>query len=738
MENLIRKNYKPDSIKFYQDWEENHIMSFNTVHQIGVETEKTEPGGGGAKIYYKVPIYGDREDYVFDISEKIDDLIIRKIIKDDRIIDTKELEIWLFQNQSLIIKPVFNLNQHIEKFLEEKHHTNYNNFEDFLTIGLIAGKKNNKYILYIFKDDIPTETEECYDTIKYNEIDNIFELQTGNKKGFAYENNWKSSNFKNYISKKIIITDLTTEQIQIISNWIVINKEIFIFQFKPTDDFIQKLSLEDKNSQYEMPEQISNDLFIVKRKNLKGVFSIHEAKEIISLKYKKIEARKEKKEYSYQKEKINYFLTDQNLIFIKENYHSQTTSLYTLEETDNLPSILENNQTFQIKANEKWGFIFPKPINLPICFSDEKILKIGDFYRISISGHIFNVHKNIISSFPYFSINKTTSFVQIEEFKANSTSNYFKATDKNNLVTILNNKLSPLIEYSTADEIHFIYGRFILKIDEKFKIVNDDGTINHNYFFESLPRIYLNKYISGKLNGTFRIYTIEGKQISNLNIDTTPIQINESHFIIKNNKYGIIDIKGNIILDTNYDDILIHNQKPLSENNQSQIKIEKPYITLINNNLYQVFNLRKKTVYNLNSESFPEFKNGLYIIKRNNLFGIVSKENNILLPFHYTKIEYINSPHWFTITKCFKNGHFDLFHFQSEKIIIENINSIYFKEINVNSNKWTYKEYIKTFILIEKNDEQYYLSPNFPYSTTKYTKTEELVNLYWQDRSIAF
>ena len=733
MKNLIRKDYKPDSIKLYQDWEEKYRISFSTSHQIGEETEKTEPGGGGAKIYYKVPIYSDREDYVFDISEKIDDLIQRKIIEEERIINDIELKEWLIQNQQLIIKPIFNTNKNIEEFLKEKHLTNNNNFEDFLKIGLIAGKKKNKYILYTFNNNSPIEIEEDYDKIKYNEIENIFELQIGNKKGFAYQNK-----FNNYLSNKIITTSLTSEQIQIISEWIVINKEIYIFQFKQTDELIHILSLEDKNSQYEIPEQISNDLFIVKRENLKGVFSIHEAKEIISLIYKKIEARKEENGYSHQKEKINYFLTDQNLIFIKENSYSQTSSLYTLKKSENLPIVLEKNQVFQIKANAKWGFIFPKPKNLPICFSDEQISKNGNFYRISISGHIFDIHKNIISSFPYFLINNTTDFVEIEEFKTNSTSKYFKAINKNNLVTILNDKLSSLIEYSTAEEIHHINGRFILKINEKFKIVNHDGDIIHNYFFESFPTIYLNKYITGKLNGKFRIYTIEGKQISNLDFDTTPILINESHFIIKNKKYGIIDVMGNIVLDTNYDNILSPNQTSVSEYEKSELSIENTYFTLIRHNLYQVFNLRKKTVSSFNSESFPIFKKELYIIKINNLFGIVSKENKTLLPFEYKKIEFINSPHWFTISKCFKNEQFDLFHFQSEKLLLEDINSIYFKEINVNSNKWSYKQYIKTFIFFNRNDKQYILSPNHPYQTLQYNDTTELINLYWKDRSIAF
>ncbi|WP_162342845.1 hypothetical protein [Cyclobacterium salsum] len=739
MNRIIKKSYKPDYINYQKDSHERDTIIFSTSHKIGEEREKTEPGGGGAKIYYSVPIYERRNDYIFNITNNIKELEQLKFIENFKIKNYTEIESWLYERQELVINIDYKISKEIIEFLEGKENTADKNYEDFVELGLIAGKSESNYKLYRFKNNQPIEIKniENIDKLIYYEKYNVFKIFQNNQKGLAY------STEKSF-SKRIIITTLTENNIEISNYWIIINDSNYYYKYFKIHEDVNILKIEELSFFETEPNQISDDLFILSESGKFGVFSIELSDFIIKPTYQKLKERgKIRNQNNNYYEIISYFLTERNIVFIrKNNYYDfkyKNTALYQLTVTDNLPIVLENKKIYQIKINGKWGVIYPNPTSPPYCFSDEKILCKENFFTVNIKGKNIDISKDIIGLIPYNLIKKDHNFQKIEAFNINSSLNLYKVKDNDQKIIILDQHLSILIAATYAEEILHRNGKFIIRFENSYKLIESDGSINKKLSFDSVPILYNGKFISGIISMVYKLYNINGDLISESGFEEIPILLNDSYFICKINRYGIINISGEKILDYTCDNILSGYSSSLIDHNRSSpTTFSNEYLILLENGLYQVFNLKRKFIYRFNSESPPVFYKGIYIVKSRGFFGVLSKENKIYIDFNYTEITSLVSPNWFTLLKCCKNSSIDIYHIQSKKMLFENCQSIYFKKVDVNRISWSLRPYIKTFIIVEKNNDKFFISPNYPYASTNFNSFEELFGLYWKDRSIAF
>ena len=89
-------------------------------------------------------------------------------------------------------------------------------------------------------------------------------------------------------------------------------------------------------------------------------------------------------------------------------------------------------------------------------------------------------------------------------------------------------------------------------------------------------------------------------------------------------KYGILDSKGNFIINFN--------------NNYSYIGVENGLIFVIRNNLSGIVNDKNEILVPLEYEELDIKKQGIIIAKKNTKYGIISKDNKILVPFIYDNI----------------------------------------------------------------------------------------------------
>ena len=97
----------------------------------------------------------------------------------------------------------------------------------------------------------------------------------------------------------------------------------------------------------------------------------------------------------------------------------------------------------------------------------------------------------------------------------------------------------------------------------------------------------------------------------------------------KNNLYGYIDIKGNVIIDFQYKE-----GRRFEEGRAVVVNLE---------NKYGVINKENKTIIDFKYEEIYEYDNDLYVVKYDGKVGIVNSLNKVVLDIIYSKIEDIES-----------------------------------------------------------------------------------------------
>jgi len=245
-----------------------------------------------------------------------------------------------------------------------------------------------------------------------------------------------------------------------------------------------------------------------------------------------------------------------------------------------------------VSKNRKWGII------------DKKGEILLDFVYDKITNYLVSNPKNQTTKFILkVMIENLYGFIDLEnniyskcEFKEIET----KYMDDGYLLA-KKDKYWGLLNFNAKEEITFIYEdiKILNKLifAKKGKKIEITNTINKDHFIYKCEKYYLFKdvYII-KTKDNYLIFEFGGVNKFELNVD---IIDDISNFYdgkvlgIQNNKYGVIDINGKIIIDFTYD----------------EIKLE-----------------------------FDESNLPIYIVSKNGLTGVISYNNKILIEIKYESI----------------------------------------------------------------------------------------------------
>lgn len=103
-----------------------------------------------------------------------------------------------------------------------------------------------------------------------------------------------------------------------------------------------------------------------------------------------------------------------------------------------------------------------------------------------------------------------------------------------------------------------------------------------------------------------------------------------SSIVKKQNKYGLINHKGKVILDCIYDTIM-----PVENGHR---------ITVLNSMYGMVDNSGKECIANIYENYWPCKKDGYYLFCKNNKWGFLSDKGEILVQFKYESMDMVSSP----------------------------------------------------------------------------------------------
>ncbi len=175
---------------------------------------------------------------------------------------------------------------------------------------------------------------------------------------------------------------------------------------------------------------------------------------------------------------------------------------------------------------------------------------------------------------------------------------------------VLNNKNKEL--YTNYQKIEVIY--------------NNDKS--NNLWYES-------NVLKVQKDGKYGLINLEGKEILNCEYDEIKaiVGTKNAFITIKNNKQGIVDNFGNILIQNNYEQI-----------NSLTTKYENGFIVKSENGKYGIVNSNGGKVL---EEKYEEIKNiygnNMYVVKENSKWKIIDTEGNTYLENSFEDVKQINS-----------------------------------------------------------------------------------------------
>ena len=196
-------------------------------------------------------------------------------------------------------------------------------------------------------------------------------------------------------------------------------------------------------------------------------------------------------------------------------------------------------------------------------------------------------------------------------------------------LTELNGKEILPSEYDDITVLKGIANSILIKKDGKVGLVNDSGNIIVQPEYKEIRNLgntYKNGYITIDENGKYGVISATKKKILDNKYEEILQSNLENYYLIKENgKQKIIDSKGNIILENGFDEA-----KSSTSNG----------IIIVKNGLYGEINIAGETIIEAKYQYLQEVKDGIYIAKINDKYGIIDKEQTEKISFNYTGITY--------------------------------------------------------------------------------------------------
>ena len=199
---------------------------------------------------------------------------------------------------------------------------------------------------------------------------------------------------------------------------------------------------------------------------------------------------------------------------------------------------------------------------------------------------------------------------------------------KYGLIDLNGKELLPL-EYDEITVLEGMENSIIVKNGENIGLVNDNGSIIIDVNFKDIKPLgntYKEGYITIDESGKYGVVSATKKQIlENKYDDIIPVYLNDYYLVQENGKKELIDSKGTVILDKNFDDI-----KSATTNG----------VIFTKNNLYGEMSESGEITLEAVYQDLKEVKDGIYIAKKNDKYGIIDNIGNEQIAFEYTGITY--------------------------------------------------------------------------------------------------
>lgn len=184
-------------------------------------------------------------------------------------------------------------------------------------------------------------------------------------------------------------------------------------------------------------------------------------------------------------------------------------------------------------------------------------------------------------------------------------------------------------EYDEITVLSGIANSIIIKKDGKVGLVNDNGSIivKPEYAeIKNLGNTYKNGYITKNEDGKYGVISTTKKQIlENKYDEIAQIYLDEYYLVTEGGKQKLINSKGNTLVEEGFDEI----KSATSEG-----------IIFVKDNLYGEMSETGEITIEAKYQDLKEVKNGIYIAKQNDKYGIIDQNQSEKLPFEYAGITY--------------------------------------------------------------------------------------------------
>lgn len=184
-------------------------------------------------------------------------------------------------------------------------------------------------------------------------------------------------------------------------------------------------------------------------------------------------------------------------------------------------------------------------------------------------------------------------------------------------------------EYDEITVLEGIANSIIIKKDGKVGLVNDNGSIivkTEYAQIKNLGKSYKDGYITVDQNGKYGITSTTKKQILENKYDEIAQIYLEDYFLVKEDgKQKVIDSKGKTVVEEGFEEIKTATSKG---------------IIFVKDNLYGEINSSGEKTIEAKYQYLKEAKNGIYIAKQNDKYGIIDQDEMEKIPFEYVGITY--------------------------------------------------------------------------------------------------
>lgn len=184
-------------------------------------------------------------------------------------------------------------------------------------------------------------------------------------------------------------------------------------------------------------------------------------------------------------------------------------------------------------------------------------------------------------------------------------------------------------EYNEITVLNGIENSILIKKGEKIGLINDNGSIIVEPEYKEIKNLgntYKNGYITVNQEGKYGVISTTKKQIlENKYEEIAQIYLKDYYLVKEGEKQKVIDSKGNTIIEDGFDEI-----KSATSNG----------IIFVKDHLYGEKNTSGETTIETKYQELKEVKNGIYIAKQNDKYGIIDQNQIEKIAFDYTGITY--------------------------------------------------------------------------------------------------